>query len=254
MALTAAFGQEDEPTTMLLGAVTAMIGSWVLARIALGSFALGARPLSFAPPELTGDLKTDLAILDETDPLARLAARLDKSEGWGLDLFAIAVCLLAPLTIHWVFCLVIGTANARDFATWIRISLLLVGHAHIALAIFTARFIRRLRNPDPDKPILKVHNEWAAAFGWTLGVTCLPGILLFAVPPILSAATGIVFIPFLFLYLHSRFLDERSFIALATTAPVSAENVRVSESIVAFDQLAEATPAEEEAAVLRSLT
>ena len=238
LALTAVLSTNDEPVTVLVASVSGMIVSWLVTRIVLAVIAASRKVGAFAPPALSGDLKADLELLETKDPLRTLSQRLAQSEGFGTDLFAIAICLLAPLTLHFLFILAIGGYDARSFATWIRISLLIVGHGHLALAILTARYTRRLRM-EPDTATFSFHREWGKAFGWTIAVTCLPGILLFAVPPILSAVTALAFVPFLFLYIQSRHQADHATIAFATTAEAPAGEARIGESEAAYEALVE---------------
>ena len=238
LALTAALSSDEEPVLVLAGAILAMLGSWVVARVVLGLAAVGRRATAFAPPALSGDLKTDLELLETADPLRALEQRLVRSEGFGIDLLAIAICLLAPLTLHLLFVLAINGYDARGFSTWIRISLLLVGHGHIALAILTARYTKRLRN-DPFAGKTSIHRAWGRAFGWTIAVTCLPGILLVAVPPLLAAVTALAFVPLLFLYIQGRHHADHALIELATAAQPMSEEIRIGESAAAYEAVVE---------------
>jgi hypothetical protein len=177
-----------------------------------------------AEPELTGELHTDLAQLDASEPRQSIRRRLSKLEVWSSALPLVALSLLMPLTLHWAFVAVVGHESAASFAEWIQVSLLIVGHAHLALAACAIRFAWKMKAmPSEDLAKIPIHREWAKAWGFAVGMSCLPGVILLLVPPLLSAITGIVFIPFMFLHMHRRLIAERAVLAMAApeqTAPV----------------------------------
>ncbi len=45
---------------------------------------------------------------------------------------------------------------------------------------------------------------------WTVLVSAVPGILLFAIPPLLVAVTGVAFVPFLWIAIRRIALRERT--------------------------------------------
>ncbi|MBX3228688.1 MAG: hypothetical protein KIT84_08550 [Labilithrix sp.] len=243
MTFSAAWTHDESrspaPTLMLLASAAALVAGWVLAR---GGLAAGARLLRRDTTELrlTGQLDADLARIDATDPRAELH-RLER-RAQGLELASVGlpiagVSFLYPLSSHWLFTQLLGGGeSAGDFSQWIRVSLAIVGHAHIALAICGFLFAKRLRSLTLEGLIdLKIHREWLKAWMITIGISCLPGILLILVPPILVAITGITFIPVLWYVLHSAVVRERSKFAFAEAA----SNVRVAANVDVADALAE---------------
>lgn len=73
---------------------------------------------------------------------------------------------------------------------------------------------------------LSIHRAWGKAWGITIFVSAVPGLLLLAVPPLLTAITGLAFIPFMFVFMHRRLMNERSAMELAeeaTTARIAAD-------------------------------
>jgi hypothetical protein len=141
-------------------------------------------------------------------------------EGWSLGLPLVATVVLAPLSLHAVVAALIGAAGPESFATqlsgftgWMRISGAIVGHAHLALAVLAARFVRRLRR--------RSHAELATSAGragvndvlMTAAIAAVPGIVLLAIPPVLVAVTGIAFVPFAYEGARRVLLRERELLA-----------------------------------------
>lgn len=208
MVMQAIYEDDSAATYALLGAGGAAILTYVILRVA---FALGARPLRFVTPALSGDLKQDLETLSREHRLAKLLKSLDDLEALAVDLPLVATSLLAPLTIHFLVALALWQTSARDFATWIRFSLVMTGHAHVALAYVTTRFGKRLR----ARVVTSVQSEWAKALGVAVLVVSIPGILLLGVPPIIAVATGLAFIPFMYVATKWRSDAERAVIGMA---------------------------------------
>jgi hypothetical protein len=85
-----------------------------------------------------------------------------------------------------------------DFDIWIMLSLVIVGHAHIVLAVLGARFASKARDMSIDEVELSRGRAQWVAFGYTLLASALPGALLFLIPPVLTAATGVIVAPVMF--------------------------------------------------------
>ena len=90
-------------------------------------------------------------------------------------------------------------------------SVIIVGHAHLALMIMTVRWAWRLR---PSSLTVDVHPSWATALLVAAGVACVPGVILFALPPILVGITGLLFVPALFAITARRIQTERMKLAM----------------------------------------
>ena len=87
--------------------------------------------------------------------------------------------------------------------------MLLVGIAHLVLAYQCGRFAGALA----DTPLRELSREapgkgWGA-LGYTVVAACLPGILAFAIPVLLVAVTGLLFVPWMFGHMYRRALQER---------------------------------------------
>ena len=179
--------------------------AWPVALVAGALARLLAHPLLSMGGRvgLSGDPRVDLARLEAIDPLR---SACDVAMAWERRSAALpmaAVSLLAPLTIHGIVWFglsrpeVAATAMA-DFGTWIGLSALIVGHAHLALLVCSVRWACKLRAVETLELRIGLGRAWGKALLVTLGVACLPGIVLLAVPPILVAATGLVFVPLMF--------------------------------------------------------
>jgi hypothetical protein len=205
---------------ILLGSWVAMGIAYVLGRI-VGNLRL-ERALADAPAR-SGRPHDELERLRAVGPrhaaVAALLARVCKaSVGWPLA----AMGLLLPLTLHLGFWTAMGgpggSGQWSDFDGWIRMTAVYVGVAHLVLAGWSARLGARLEG-------LTAPAAVARADGWTaLGLTslasCLPGIVMLGVPVLLTAVTGVFFIPLSFYLAGKRFAEEREVLAplLATPA------------------------------------
>jgi len=230
---------DPSPTYALLVGSLAVAIAWPLSRAGL---AVGARLRRKETGEitLTGQLDQDLARIDASDPRAELRRVEDLANRLELPSIALPIAgisFLFPLLSHWLFIQAFGsTESAESFAGWIRVSLVIVGHAHLALVICGFLFAKRIRSLSLEALTdMKIHREWLKAWLITISVSCLPGILLILVPPVLVALTGIAFVPFLWLLLHRAVRVERSVFAFAEAAAA----VRVAVDASPLDALAE---------------
>ncbi|MBX3262243.1 MAG: hypothetical protein KF782_21330 [Labilithrix sp.] len=224
-------GDEGSPTHALLGAGLAAVATYLLARGVLAIAGREARARGWELPRLTGVLDADLARIDASSPLPALRRRLDALEVWSTTLPLAAASLLAPLTLHYAFMAVTDSTSAESFSWWIRVSMVVVGHAHLALMALAIAFGRKLTTLSSERlRALSIHREWARAWGIVILVAAMPGILLLAVPPLLTALTGIAFIPLMFALARRRLMNERAALDLAEEASTVhvAADVRVA--------------------------
>jgi hypothetical protein len=186
---------------------------WVAARLALR----GARRKGLS---LTGNVFVDLARLDHDERRAAVTHRANRLEHASVAATLVGWALLAPLSLHllvaaafsdsWVGCV-------RSFDGWIDASLVLTGIAHLTLALLGWRFANKLRGWDHESHDAP-KGGWAA-WGWTILASCVPGIIAFAIPPLIVAVTGAVFIPATYSFMRSRISDERHVLAALRTRP-----------------------------------
>jgi hypothetical protein len=217
MTLFAIDNQDREATTALVGSSILAIAVYVCVRV-VGE--LRAHwPKALPPlPALTGRLDDDLARLDAALP-APSSASTSRLEAWSLALPLAATSLLAPLTLHWLFISVIEHESPRGYGEWIRISLMIVGHAHLALVGLSFAFAKKLgRSTAAEIGAINVHSEWFRALGITVGVSAVPGAIFYAIPPILSAITGLLFVPAMFVLAHRTVQSDRQLAESVATA------------------------------------
>jgi hypothetical protein len=98
----------------------------------------------------------------------------------------VGLSFLMPLSLHMPFALLGG--DGRTFDAWVAASALITGHAHVALAILCTRRATALVDGLPARSPVSI------AF-LTVAVSAFPSILLYGIPPILVAITGIPMLP-----------------------------------------------------------
>jgi hypothetical protein len=234
MAYAAATTNDASATDAMLVGSLAIPVTWVAAKAVLRIWNRFQRA---ATPEiaLVGDLKTDLDAIERGDArkeTAKLEASAAKLEVASVALPIAGITCLMPLLLHWLFLNCFGRETNSGFAEWIRISLVIVGHAHVALALCGYFFAKKLKAMHLDElATMKIHREWTKAWLITIGVSCLPGIILILVPPILVAITAIAFVPFMWTLLHRSVVQERCrFAAAEYVPPIQAPLIRVEEN------------------------
>ncbi|MBL8606948.1 MAG: hypothetical protein JNL38_06495 [Myxococcales bacterium] len=219
LALANALGSPGFPletlTQLLLGSVVAAVGAALAARAAFSLYRSGFSRLA-ALPELQGELAADLGRLDAANPWPEKERALGRLELASTALPLIAASLLAPLTLHWIVATVSGAHNYGD---WILISLAIVGHAHLVLALMSGLYARKLRKTSTeDLAVAPVHRPWIWALGITVLAAAIPGAILLLVPPLLTLVTGALFIPAAFLWIRHRVVQERLAMGAAEAA------------------------------------
>jgi hypothetical protein len=101
---------------------------------------------------------------------------------------ALGLALLLPITFHLMFFL--ATSSSSGFDEWVHISLPITGAAHVVFALTSALRGHQLV---AGKPALRPH----AIYGLTVVTSCIPFIVLFAIPPLLVAITALPCVPML---------------------------------------------------------
>ncbi|HEX7843945.1 MAG TPA: hypothetical protein VF469_41005 [Kofleriaceae bacterium] len=121
-----------------------------------------------------------------------IAARVRGSHGPEI-LFArsvviptLGIALLLPITLHLPIVMLIGRADAFDF--WVIASLWITGLAHLVFATTCALRGYRLVT---GKPAMSPARIYVA----TLITSCVPFVVLWAIPPALVAITALPFVP-----------------------------------------------------------
>jgi hypothetical protein len=194
----------------LFGCWVAALVAYVIARVNAAFYigAVLARPLV-----REGDAVHDLARLETLAPARVLERRAMPLEGWSAALPLTCLSFLMPLTLHYVVGQLLNSGpghglGAKDYDQWIGVSVAIVGHAHLVLAICALHFgLKLARRDTPD--IAHNTSGWLKAYGFTVLAGAIPGALFFLIPPLFVALTGIVFIPFMFIGMSNRIVGER---------------------------------------------
>lgn len=164
VAITAtAWSAHDQPAPALHTAE--LIGFTWLAALVLGAAARG------------------LVIL--VRPVWRPEALL--AESWLLP--AAALALLLPITLHLVVALASGHAGT-DFDRWVRASAIITGLAHLMFAGLCMLRAHQLLRREPAISPGKI-------LGAVVATSCVPFVVLLAIPPVLVALTGAPLLPLL---------------------------------------------------------
>jgi hypothetical protein len=206
-------------TYLLVGAwlVLAMAGgvAWALARLRAG-IELRREPVA------SGDVHADLARVDAADPLGELRRAGSKLEIASAALPLAAASLLLPLTIHGLVAVAVcwtdgSSLTAVDFGRWIEVSAQLVGLAHLALLVQVVFWARSLPRRKTSQLRERIHATWARTLLVTSAVGLVPaagflpdGNLIVLIPALVVFATGVAFVPLLFLSTARRLEEERA--------------------------------------------
>ncbi|HVY49258.1 MAG TPA: hypothetical protein VHB21_25380 [Minicystis sp.] len=196
---------------LLLGSWTAAVLVWVVART-VGMIRARRAVVAFSP---TNDPSRDVAAL-EARPSPAASTRLAFAS---IALPLAAISLLAPLTLHlafWALVLREPSDGLATFDPWIVWCFVLAGHAHVVLAAEACRYARRLTSA-PLGEVDVVDGGWRA-LGVTVFASAFPGVVLFFVPPVLTAATGVAFVPAVFVATQRLVATERRALAAAGLA------------------------------------
>lgn len=211
---------------MLVGGVAGWLLAKPLARSHIASvLAVDPRP---------GELRARLGDLERRSPtldLARMARRLEKLSV-GLPLAA--VCLLAPLTLHYLVWLTYQVvwepvldaggggllAIDRVFGRWMLVSMVFVGHCHLLLAFLAWRAGEATPRVPSQALASEGLSEGLRALGLVTLVSVLPGVVLCLVPTAVVLCTGL-FVPPAFAGLRARVRGERASLAGASPPPLS---------------------------------
>ena len=101
--------------------------------------------------------------------------------------------------------------DLAQFHKWMTVSVALVGHAHLGLAAHGFRFARAFHRKPSDGLIpLTLVDSWVGGFAVAVITSAVPGIVLYAIPPVLTLMTGIAFIPLAYFVVHKTAKRERA--------------------------------------------
>jgi hypothetical protein len=204
-------------SAMLVGTWAAMGLAYVVGRLA-GHAQLDVTLWGLLA--LTGDRRDDLARLRSAGSRrSAVVEQLDRVLGPSIGWHLAAMGLLLPLTLHLGVWLALSGGRFRDFDGWICVSAVSVGIAHLVLAGKCALLPKALREPNGAPPEDIALAEGWRAFGLAVAAACVPGILWFLIPPLLTAVTGVAFIPLMFHLAGKRLARERTTLASLQEVP-----------------------------------
>ncbi|HEY8079475.1 MAG TPA: hypothetical protein VIF62_35335 [Labilithrix sp.] len=202
--------EQAKPSLTPILFVTALAAPLValVVRLSAGAF---ARRIAARMIAQTDDVRTDVARLAERSAASLFAEWVDRLEVRSVWLPLAGAALVVPLTLHLAFAWIVSSSQTdltSDFDVWILLSLVLTIPAHGVLALLAVRFAKKLRawREGERRP-----SAWAPLL-WTIVAGCVPGIVLYLIPPILVAVTGL-FVPIAFSVMRARVLDERAKLA-----------------------------------------
>jgi hypothetical protein len=118
---------------------------------------------------------------------------------WSLRMPMLGLALVMPVTLHAMTMMCIGEMSTNDFSSWIWMSTLGAAQAYVALCWLTYKDAERIATNTAAEPWKK--RAWAALWK-TTAASCIPGIVLLGIPPILTFLTGAAFIPAMYFLAH----------------------------------------------------
>jgi hypothetical protein len=226
VALLSFFLDDEEPRACVAATVL-LLGAWPVACV------VGALGCALAQPilsrrarvSMSGDPAADLARLEASDPLRAACDVAMRWERRSTALPLAALSLLTPLTLHAIVLAVMastplgeptGGRYLEDVGRWIGVSVLIVGHAHVALLVCAVRWTARLRALPTSELRWRGIPSWGRALLVSTGVACVPGLLLLAIPPTVVLVTGALFVPLMYGW-TSRILERERTVLEATS-------------------------------------
>lgn len=99
------------------------------------------------------------------------------------------IALVLPITLHMP--LVLLAADSSAFDIWVMASLWITGLTHV---VFATLGVVRARQLVAGKPALSPRKIYVV----TLITSCVPFVVLYAIPPVLVAITALPFVPMLY--------------------------------------------------------
>jgi hypothetical protein len=216
-------------TSILHASWICMAAVYLFSREAARHHLARAMGRSFSP---TGTVEEDVLRMGELRPAGVVKQLAEQIEWRSVWVPMAALALLVPLSLHYLVVAALHAAvpDAHEFDGWISLSLLCVGHCHVVLCWQAWRFARALREqPDVFSVGLLADRSGWHAWGVTIASSIAAGMLLLVVVPIAGvaliivapavvAATGLAFIPTMFMRMGRKVREERLLLAYAAGA------------------------------------
>jgi hypothetical protein len=191
-----------------------LLASWALTGIVYATVRIGAGHMLKRHVQhryaTSGDIFYDLGRLDDQLPLSYLLNRVQRLERLSLQLPLLLVSLAAPLTLHLLVSLTFLQVSLSEFGQWILTSAVLVGHAHLTLALFAVFHASRVQRELDRGDRVVGASRGLVALAWTVGSSAIPGVVLLCIPPLLVAVTGMMFVPWSFHWAAATGARERA--------------------------------------------
>lgn len=165
----------------------------------------------------SGDVHADRARIEAAAPEALVRRMIDAEERRSVALPLAGVVVLAPLTLHFViYCCISGwyltwSDLSEGFDGWVRLSLVLVGHAHAFMAYHAFRHARAIHQASTFELAAGAPLGAVRALVYTTLASLLPGGIYLLIPPLIVLATGAVILP-VFALARRRVVAERHLI------------------------------------------
>ena len=176
-------GRELLPVQVLVATLVAVVASYVVAAVVAP---VAERRRMTRLLVRSDDPERDLAIIEGASAGSVVSEWAARWEHASLTVPLVAIALLGPLTLHALVFLAVG--DISELGVWFTLSALIVGHAHLVFAGLAYRYARQLiEGTLRPKPALRI-------WGWVTLTAAIPGIALFALPPILVGITGMFLI------------------------------------------------------------
>jgi hypothetical protein len=118
----------------------------------------------------------------------RLAGTADTLFAESLMVPAAGIALVLPITLHLPVVLALGDREAFDI--WVAVSMWITGLAHLVFAFMSALRGYQLVAGKPAWSPRKIYTA-------TVVTSCVPFLVLYAIPPVLVAVTALPFVPLL---------------------------------------------------------
>lgn len=118
---------------------------------------------------------------------------------------AFGLGMITPLASHSLVGAMFGV-SAADIGDWVRVSVWVVGLAHLVFAGTLAREAKRMAE-SPDT--WSLGRATARVVGYSTLAGCVPGAIFIGIPPLLVAMTGSVLAPLILAGLRDRLTKER---------------------------------------------
>lgn len=197
-----AFFKIESAALEQLSFAAAFVGVWGLPLICVGAAKVWLS-LRWRSHSAAANVMPSMAFSDEK---SRVQAQKYSRQSLALPLFAIP--LLLPLSLHYCVSVIIGAADG--FYVWLGLSMVIVGHAHLALSFFGLYHSGRMVK---DRELYKSKGigRSPGILAWALAilVAAIPGVIFYGLPPFIVGLSGF-FIPLMYKHVDQAWEAEEA--------------------------------------------